>query len=82
MVRSWREKNCDNLLKKYKKSKLEVGHKIYSEAKLVASTLIKTKKETTLNQKLLKIRVTQKTLENFEFPWYALKKGSESYVCL
>ena len=34
----------DKLLKKYKKSKLEVDHKIYREAKLVASTLIKSKK--------------------------------------
>ena len=39
-----RIKNRDKLLKKYKKSKLEVDHKIYREAKLIASTLIKSKK--------------------------------------
>ena len=37
--------NRDKLLKKYKKSKLEVDHKIYSEAKLIVSTLIKHKKK-------------------------------------
>ena len=70
-----RIKNCDKLLKKYKKTKLEVDHKIYREAKLVASTFIKAKKETTLNKKLLKIPVIPKTLENFEFSWYALTKA-------
>ena len=40
-----RIKNRDKLLNKYKKSKLEIEHKIYSEAKLVASTLIKPKKD-------------------------------------
>ena len=39
-----RIKNRDKLLKKYKKSKLEVDHKIYSEAKLIVSTLIKKQK--------------------------------------
>ena len=39
-----RIKNRDKLLKKYKKSKLEVDHQIYREAKLVASALIKSKK--------------------------------------
>ena len=39
-----RIKNRDKLLKKYKKSKLEVDHQIYIEAKSVASSLIKSKK--------------------------------------
>ena len=39
-----RIKNRDKLLKKYKKSKLEVDHQIYREAKFVASTLVKSKK--------------------------------------
>ena len=49
-------KNRDKLLKKYKKSKLEVDHKIYREAKLIASTLIKSKNRNhfsrTLDQQL------------------------------
>ena len=48
-----RRKNRDKLLKKYKKSKLEIDHKIYSEAKLVASTLIKTKKRNYFKQKIV-----------------------------
>ena len=36
-----RIKNRDKLLKKYKKSKLEVDHQIYREAKAAASNLIK-----------------------------------------
>ena len=55
-----RIKNRDKLLKKYKQLKLEVDHQIYREAKFVASTLIKSKKKTTLNKKLLKILVIQK----------------------
>ena len=43
-----RIKNRDKLLKKYKKSKLEVDHQIYREARSVASTLIKSN-----NKKLL-----------------------------
>ena len=39
-----RIKNRDKLLKKYKKSKLEVDRQIYREPKSVASTLIKSKK--------------------------------------
>ena len=39
-----RIKNRDKLLKKYEKSKLEVDHKIYREAKAEASNLIKSKK--------------------------------------
>ena len=39
-----RIKNRDKLLKKYKKSKFEVDHQIYREAKFLASTLIKSKK--------------------------------------
>ena len=46
-----RIKNRDKLLKKYKKSKLEVDHKIYSEAKLIVSTLIKNKKRNHFKQK-------------------------------
>ena len=38
-----RIQNRDKLLKKYKKSKLEVDHQIYREAKFVASILIKSK---------------------------------------
>ena len=39
-----RIKNRDKLLNKYKKSKLEVDHQIYREAKFIASSLIKSKK--------------------------------------
>ena len=39
-----RIKNRDTLLKKYKKSKLEVYHQLYREAKAEASNLIKSKK--------------------------------------
>ena len=46
-----RIKNRDKLLKKYKKSKLEVDHKIYREAKLIASTLIKNRKINHFKQK-------------------------------
>ena len=46
-----RIKNHDKLLKKYKKSKLEVDHQIYREAKFVASTLIKSKKINYFKQK-------------------------------
>ena len=48
-----RIKNRDKLLKKYKKSKLEVDHKIYSEAKLLASTLIKSKKRNYFKQNII-----------------------------
>ena len=46
-----RIKNRDKLLKQYKKSKLEVDHQIYREAKFVASTLIKIKKINYFKQK-------------------------------
>ena len=55
-----RIKNRDKLLQKYKKSKLEVDHKIYREAKLIASTLIKSKKRNHFKKGLLKIRVIKK----------------------
>ena len=48
-----RIKNRDKLLKKYKKSKLEVDKKIYSEAKVVASTLIKSKKRNHFKQTIV-----------------------------
>ena len=48
-----RIKNCDKLPKKYKKSKLEVDHQIYTEAKSVASTLIKIKKINYFKQKIV-----------------------------
>ena len=48
-----RIKNRDKLLKKYKKSKLEVDHQIYREAKFVASTLIKSKKTNYFKQKIV-----------------------------
>ena len=47
-----RIKNCDKLLIKYKKSKLEVDHQIDREAKFVASTLIKGKKTNYFKQKI------------------------------
>ena len=59
-----RIKNRYKLLKKYKKSKLEVDHQIYREAKYVDSTLIKSK------NKLLNSReywYLKTTLENSEF---------------
>ena len=48
-----RIKNRDKLLKKYKKSKLEVDHQIYREAKFVASALIKSKKINYFKQKIV-----------------------------
>ena len=69
-----RIKNRDKLLKKYKKSKLEVDRHIYREAKIVASKLIKSKKVTILNKRLWNVLVTVKTLENSAFSWHALKK--------
>ena len=48
-----RIKNRDKLLKKYKKSKLEVDNKSYGEAKLIASTLIKSKKINHFKQKIV-----------------------------
>ena len=64
-----RIKNHDKLLKKYKKSKLEVDHLIYREAKFGASTLIKGKKNYSKQN-----GNSKKTLENSEFSWYAYKK--------
>ena len=55
-----RIKNCDKLLKIYKKSKLEIDHQIYREAKAAASNLIKSKKFTILNKRTLKTLVTRK----------------------
>ena len=55
-----RKKNRDKLLKKYKKSKLEVDHQIFIEAKAKASNFIKSKKITILNKRLLKTLVTRK----------------------
>ena len=48
-----RIKNRDKLLKKYKKTKLEVDHQIYREANSVSSTLIKSKKTNYFKQKIL-----------------------------
>ena len=48
-----RIKNRDKLLKKYKKSKLEVDHQIYREAKFVAYTFIKSKKINYCKQKIV-----------------------------
>ena len=56
-----RIQNRDKLLKKYKKSKLEVDHQIYRGAKAEASNLIKKpNKLTILNKRLLKTLVTRK----------------------
>ena len=59
-----RIQNRDKLLKKYKKSKLEVDHQIYREAKPVASALIKSKKITYFKQ-LLNTGVIKKNMETF-----------------
>ena len=48
-----RIKNRDKLLKKYKKSKLEVDRIIYREAKLIESTLIKSNKRNHFKQKIV-----------------------------
>ena len=78
-----RIKNRDKLLKKYKKSKLEVDHQIYREAKFVASTLIKSKKINYFKQKIVEntgnTKKLWKTLNSLGMP---SKKGLESSVCL
>ena len=48
-----RIKNRDKLLKKYTKSKLEIYHQIYKEAKFIASTLIKSKRINYLKQNIV-----------------------------
>ena len=48
-----RIKNRDKLLKKYKKSKLEVDHQNYREAKIVAPKLSKSKNVYFFKQKIV-----------------------------
>ena len=74
-----RIKNRDKLLKKYKKSKLEIDHKIYNEAKLVASTLIKNYFKQKIVENTGNSKKLWKTLNSLGMP---SKKGSESSVCL
>ena len=62
---------------------MEIDHKIYNEAKLVASTFIKTKKRNYFKQKIIEntgnLKKLWKTLNSLGMP---SKKGSESSVCL
>ena len=70
-----RIKNRDKLLKKYKKSKLEVDHQIYREAKFIASSLIKSNKINYFKQKIVEntgnSKKLWKTLNSLGMP----KKG-------
>ena len=56
-----RIKNRDKILKKYKKSKLEVDHQNYREAKIVASKLIKKQKIYYFQQKIVENTGNSKT---------------------
>ena len=78
-----RIKNRDKLLKNYKKSKLEVDHKIYSEAKLIVSTLIKNKKINHFKQKIVENKGNSKKLsKTLNYLGMPSKKCSESSICL
>ena len=78
-----RIKNCDKLLAKYKKSKLQVDHEIYREAKIKTSQVIMSKKVSYFKQKIVEntgnSKKIWKTLNSLGLP---SKKGSESNICL
>ena len=76
-----RIKTCDKLLKKYKRSKLEVDHQNYREAKIVASKFIKTKKNNYFKQKIVEntgnSKKLWKTLSSLGLP---SKKGQTPLI--